>query len=164
MVNFHITKDESLKASLEAHDIIGSARRFTRWAGARLDMLGCDSTEEPFCHPPPKSCPFRNAHLFRPLKTIVLPSPQEHTKQDASAPDENNKRFQVSSISSTEQASALCHFRAINLLSREEREPNFKTAYCVLPAWVALRHWEEKPQLFQASVNKQERGTETERD
>jgi len=106
----------------------------------------------------------KKTHLYCPLKTIVLPSLQEHTTQDASALDENNKCFQVGSISPTEQAAALRHFRAINLLSREEREPNFKSAYCVLPASVALRHWEEKTQLFQASVNKRERQTETERD
>lgn len=109
-------------------------------------------------------CPFRNAHLCCPLKTIVLPSFQEHTKHNASALDENNKCFQVGSISPSERAAALRHFRAINLLSREEREPNFKTAYCVLPASVAFRHWEEKTQLFQASVNKRERQTETQRD
>lgn len=134
MANLHIKKDESLKASLEAHDIIGSFQRFSLRAGTRPDMLGLVRTEEPFCHTPPKSCPFRSAHLCCPLKTIVLPSLQEHTKQNASAPDENNKCFQVGSISPTEQAAALRHFRAINLLSREEREPNFKTAYCVLPA------------------------------
>lgn len=122
------------------------------------------ATRSPFCHTLPESCPFRNAHLCCPLKTIVLPSFQEHTKHNASALDENNKCFQVGSISPSERAAALRHFRAINLLSREEREPNFKTAYCVLPASVAFRHWEEKTQLFQASVNKRERQTETQRD
>lgn len=148
----------------EAHDIIGNSQRISLRAGTRPDALGSVRTQEAFCHTPPKSCPFKNAHLCCPLKTIVLPSFQEHTKQDASAPDENNKCFQVGSSSPTEQAAALHHFRAINLLSHEEREPNFKTAYCVLPAWVAFRHWEEKTELFQASVNKWERRTETERD
>lgn len=63
-----------------------------------------------------------------------------------------------------EQATALRHLRAINLLRSEERKPTLKTAYCVLPALVALKHWEEKARLFQASVNKRERQTETERD
>ena len=35
MANLHITKDESLKASLEAHDIIGSSQRFSLWAGTQ---------------------------------------------------------------------------------------------------------------------------------
>lgn len=107
----------------------------------------------------PKSCPFKNTHPCCPLKTIVLPSLHEPIKQDTSALDENNKFFQVGSILPAEQAAALCHFSAINLLSHEERKPNFKTAYCVLPASVAVRHWEEKTQLFQASVHKQERQT-----
>lgn len=79
----------------------------------------------PFVTRRQKAALSENAHLCCPLKTIALPSLQEHTKQNASAPDENNKHFQVGSISPTEQAAALRHFRAINLLSREEREPNF---------------------------------------
>lgn len=108
-------------------------------------VSGLVRTEEPLCQAsPPKSAVSENTHLCCPLKTIVLPSLQEHTKQNASAPDEYNKHFQVDSISPTEQAAALHHFRTINLLSREEREPNFKMAYCVLPGWAAFRHWEEK--------------------
>lgn len=79
----------------------------------------------PFVTRRQKAALSENPHLCCPLKTIALPSLQEHTKQNASAPDENNKHFQVGSISPTEQAAALRHFRAINLLSREEREPNF---------------------------------------
>lgn len=138
-------------------------RDFSLWAGTQPDALPL-KPRPLFFRTSPKSCPFRKPHLCCPLKTIVLPSLQERTKQDASALGENNKCFQVGSISPNEQAAALRHFRAINLLSHEEREPNFKTAYCVLPDSVAFRHWEEKPQLFQASVNKQEGQTETERD
>lgn len=118
----------------------------------------------PFVKHRHKAALSKTAHLCCPLKTILLPSLQEHTKQNALAPDENNKHFQVDSMSPTEQAAALLHFRTINLLSCEEREPNFKTAYCVLPARVAFRHWDGKTQLFQASVSRQERQTETERD
>lgn len=50
----------------------------------------------------------------------------------------------MDSISATGRSAAQRHFRTINLLSLEEREPNFKMAYCVLPARVAFRHWEEK--------------------
>lgn len=50
----------------------------------------------------------------------------------------------MDSISATERTAAQRHFRTINLLSRKERKPNFKMAYCVLPAQVAFRLWEEK--------------------
>lgn len=60
-------------------------------------------------------------------------------KQNVSAPDENNKHFQTDSISATERAAAQRHFGTINLLSHEEREPNFKMAYCVLPAPSSLQ-------------------------
>lgn len=162
MANLHIKKDESLKASLEAHDIIGSALRFSPQAGTMWHVRP-HSHRRALLSNTAKKLPFQKRSPLLPPKDNSSTFSARHTKQNASAPDENNKCFQVGSISPTEQAAALRHFRAINLLSREEREPNFKTAYCVLPAWVAFRHWEEKTQLFQASVNKRERQTETER-
>ncbi len=68
MANLHIKKDESLKASLETHDIIEGSQRFSPQAGTKPDMLGLIPAEESLCHTPPKSYPFRTRSPLLPPK------------------------------------------------------------------------------------------------
>lgn len=93
--------------------------------------------------PESKPLPKSANPLLKKMLTSAAPEDNSSSfssrKQNVSAPDENNKHFQTDSISAAERAAAERHFGTINLLSHEEREPNFKMAYCVLPAPSSLQ-------------------------
>lgn len=66
MLNLHITKDESLKASLEAHDIVGRSQRFSQWAGTGLTRRICN--EESLLSHIARKLPFQKCSPLLPPK------------------------------------------------------------------------------------------------